>query len=285
MYRQRTLIEVRLVKKARRQSEWQRRTGAIIRDLRFAHLSFGAMCAYLSSTQCERGTVVEEKLDPGLPDGENRSLSIAVSADGLPEIGRRYTVEARCGVAVRVVAGQLLNVENTHGTQVCDFWAFDADDCWEFLSMEHLHTSLNSIFPKGGDGLVSNARRTLMTIVEDTSPGVHDTIIACCDLNRYRQLGCAEYHDNCADNLRLAMIAIGLRAPIVPAPFNLWMNIPVAADGSIQWLAPVSKSGDKVVFRAERDVIAVMSACPQDVTPVNGVNCKPTELHFVVCND
>ncbi len=122
----------------------------------------------------------------------------------------------------------------------------------------------------------------MLTIVEDTSPGVHDTVIASCDHQRYQQLGCTEYHDNCADNLSMALSVIGRELPLIPAPFNLWMNIPVAQDGSIQWLAPVSSAGDTIKFRAEMDLIAVMSACPQDITPVNGDDCDPVELHFKV---
>ena len=216
--------------------------------------------------------------------GKNDSLSIAISETGMPQTGKLYAVQARCGVAVIVKQGQMLRVINTHGTQVCDFWAFAADNTQECLSMHHVHTALNSIFPKTGDQLVSNYRRQMLTIMEDTSPGVHDTVIASCDHPRYQQLGCTEYHDNCADNLHMAMMAIGKQAPIVPAPFNLWMNIPVADDGSIQWLPPVAKPGDRMVFRAEMDVIAVMSACPQDITPINGSECMPTELHFSVDN-
>ncbi len=222
--------------------------------------------------------------NPAHPDGENASLHSAISANGVPVIGEQYQVAPRCGVAVSVKAGQQLTVINTHGTQVCDFWAFASDDTNEYLSMHHLHTALNSVFPKVGDRLVSNLRRTMMTIVEDTSPGVHDTVIASCDHQRYVDLGCREYHDNCADNLRMAMMAIGERIPVVPAPFNLWMNIPIASDGSIQWLAPVSSAGDCMTFRAEIDSIAVMSACPQDMTPVNGDDCVPVELHFFVQN-
>ena len=225
---------------------------------------------------------MSESFDPAVADGENASSQISISVDGTPDPGKRYRIPPRCGIAVRVKAGQQLTVENTHGTQVCDFWAFADANVAEYLSMEHTHTTLNSIFPGVNDPLVSNRRRTLLTLVEDSSPGVHDTVIASCDHQRYQQLGCSEYHDNCADNLRMAMIAIGRKAPIVPAPFNLWMNIPVAADGKIQWLAPVSKPGDSMVFRAELDIVAVMSACPQDLTPVNGDNCFPTELHFSV---
>lgn len=220
--------------------------------------------------------------DPGQPDGTNRSMEIAISADGAPEPGKLYEIPARCGLAVRVSKGQTLTVINPAGFQVCDFWIFAADDLNEYSSMEHLHTALGSIFPKVGDGVASNLRRPLMTITEDTSPGVHDTVIAACDHNRYRQLGVDDYHDNCIDNLRQALIAIGLRAPAVPAPFNLWMNVPVQPDGSTSFEPPVSKPGDQMSFRAETDVIAVMSACPQDVTPVNGEGTSPERLEFRV---
>ena len=73
--------------------------------------------------------------------------------------------EARCGVAVRVELNQQLTIINPTGHQVCDFWIFAADDMGEYSSMEHLHTALNSIFPKVGDGVISNQRRKLMTII------------------------------------------------------------------------------------------------------------------------
>ena len=61
-------------------------------------------------------------------------------------------------------------------------------------------------------------------------------------------LGVNEYHDNCADNLRMAMMAIGLTVPEVPQPFNVWMNIPLAADWTIDWLPPVARPGDRVTL-------------------------------------
>lgn len=215
-------------------------------------------------------------------DGSNRSLDLAISADGTAEPGRLYTLDARCGVAVRLRRGQVLRIVNPSGHQVCDFWAFAADNLHEYLSMAHCHTALGSIFPKVGDGLVTNLRRVLFTMTMDTSPGVHDTVIACCDQARYRELGCTAYHDNCADNLRMALMAIGEAAPLVPAPFNIWMNVPVARDGTTRFAPPVSKPGDAVALRAEADVIAVMSACPQDMTPVNGEGVAPDILQFEV---
>ncbi|MDP5218723.1 urea carboxylase-associated family protein [Ruegeria sp. 2205SS24-7] len=223
-----------------------------------------------------------QSFDPSQPDGFNQTLDSTVSADGVPVIAERYTVPARCGVAVRLTAGQTLTITNPTGWQVCDFWAFNAAELQEYLSMPHVHTDLLSVFPKVGDRLVSNLRNPLLTLTQDTSPGVHDTTVAACDANRYKQLGVTDYHDNCADNLRQAMIAIGQKAPHVPAPFNLWMNVPVHPDGSLAWAAPVSKPGDSMTFKAEMPVYAVMSACPQDITPVNGDEGKPSALEFVV---
>ena len=86
--------------------------------------------------------------DPAKYDGTNASLTSAVSPDGKPEIGVRYRIPPRCGVAVKLQASQQLQVENTQGTQVCDFWAYLAADMGQFLSMSHCRTWLQSVFPK-----------------------------------------------------------------------------------------------------------------------------------------
>ena len=193
-----------------------------------------------------------------------------------------HTIPARRGRAARLGKGQSIKIINTHGQQVVDTWCFNADDLREFLSMEHLRPTIGRIFPHAGDKLFSNRRRPILAFLEDSSPGIHDTIIAACDDYRYGLLGCTEYHDNCTDNLFAAMRAIGLAAPECPSPLNLWMNIPVAEDGCIEWRAPVSKPGDYVVLRAELDCIVAMSACPQDILPLNGVNRRPTEAHYQI---
>lgn len=189
-------------------------------------------------------------------------------------------VPARRGRAVRLNQGQALKITNTHGHQVVDFWAFSAEDMAEFLSMEHLRATLTSIFPKAGCDLVTNRRRPILHFAEDTSPGIHDTIMAACDDYRYGLLGCEEYHDNCTDNLHAALRRLGLTATETPSPLNLWMNIPVAPDGSTGWGEPVSKPGDYVVMRAAMDCIAVMSCCPQDILPIN--KGKPVDVEYEV---
>ncbi len=194
----------------------------------------------------------------------------------------RFTIPARGGKAVRINKGQSLKIINTHGSQVVDTWAFDAEDLTEYMSMEHLRAYLERIFPRTGDPMVTNRRRPILTFVEDTSPGVHDTLMAACDDYRYKLLNCREYHDNCTDNLHASMEELGLRPAECPSPLNLWMNIPLGEDGVTQWGTPVSRPGDYVVFRAERDCIIAMSACPQDILPINGEQRTPTEAHYQI---
>lgn len=119
-----------------------------------------------------------------------------------------------------------------------------------------------------------------MTLEEDTSPGRHDTVIAPCDNERYGLLGCNTYHDNCRDNLHAALLQLGHTVPFTPCSMNLFMNIPWQTDGALSFDAPLSKPGDYVLWRAQLDCIAVMSACPQDILDIN--NHKTVDAHFEI---
>ncbi len=197
------------------------------------------------------------------------------------------TIPARGGKAAFVEAGQRIRVINTHGQQVVDTWAFRRDELTEFMSMEHSRTFLSRIMARVGDSMVTNHRRPILTLVEDTtvegdSAGIHDTLWAACDRYRYELLGCEGYHDNCTDNLAAGLAELGLTPAETPSPWNLFMNIPVASDGTVSFEAPVSRPGDYVTLRAEMDCVLAFSACPQDIVPINGVDCIPTEAHFQI---
>jgi len=196
--------------------------------------------------------------------------------------GETITIPARKGKAVRVARGQGVKVINTHGEQVVDTWAFNAEDLDEFMSMEHTRPTLLKIMADVGDAMVTNQRRPILTLEEDTSPGIHDTLMAACDNYRYGLLGCTEYHDNCTDNLYAGMQELGLVPPEVPSPWNLFMNIPVLEGRRLDFCPPVTKPGDYVLLRAEMDCIVAFSACPQDMLPINGVDATPTEAHFEI---
>ena len=150
------------------------------------------------------------------------------------------------------------------------------------MSMEHSRVAIDRIIPGVGDALVTNRRRPILTLVEDTSGGIHDTLFAACDRWRYELLGCKEHHDNCTDNLAAGLAALGLTPPEIPAPLNLFMNIPVVDGNHVEVRPPVSTPGSHVTFRAEMNCILAFSACPQDMLPVNGLAMRPTEAHFEI---
>ena len=191
-------------------------------------------------------------------------------------------IPARQGKAIRVRKGQTVKVINTRGQQVVDTWAFNADDMREFMSMEHSRVAIGRIIPAIGDGLVTNRRRPILTLVEDTSGGIHDTLFAACDRWRYELLGCKEHHDNCTENLAAGLSELGLTPPETPAPLNLFMNIPVVDGNRVEVRPPVSTPGSYVTLRAEMNCVVAFSACPQDMLPVNGLEMRPTEAHFEI---
>jgi uncharacterized protein YcgI (DUF1989 family) len=191
-------------------------------------------------------------------------------------------IPARRGRAVLVERGRHVRVINTHGQQVVDTWAFNRADLSEWMSMEHSRAGIGRILPRVGDTLCTNRRRPILAIVHDDSGGRHDTLIAACDRYRYDLLGCAGYHDNCTDNLATALREVGVSVAHTPSPWNLFMNIPVAPDGTVSFLPPVSTAGSSITLRAEMDLVIAFSACPQDIIPINGEDCVPTEAHFEV---
>jgi uncharacterized protein YcgI (DUF1989 family) len=187
-------------------------------------------------------------------------------------------IPARHGKAIRLRSGDALKVTNTHGNQVLDTWAFNADDLSEYMSMAHTRSRNSRISVGAGDALWSNHRRAMLTLEQDTSPGRHDILLCACNRWIYHELGVAGYHRNCADNLHEALEELGLHLPWTPAPLNLFMNVPVSSDGRLDRVPPESVPGDYVVMRAAFDVIVAISACPQDITAVNAGAPRDAEV-------
>ena len=187
------------------------------------------------------------------------------------------TIAARSGKAARLLADQTLEVINTHGTQIVDFWAFSNRDIREFMSMEHTRPVIHKLTPRPGDLLWTNRRRPILEVTRDTTPGVHDTTIAACCPVRYRQLGAKGHHASCQENLHLALKALRRRTDEVPCPFNLFQNTQYHPKRGLEFKPCVTKPGQSIRFKAHMDCIVVFSACPQDML---GVNDEPTEAHF-----
>ena len=186
-------------------------------------------------------------------------------------------VPARQARAFRLSQGESIRVVNTHGSQVVDAWALAPPELSEHMSMPHTRATLESLRVAEGDHLYSERRRPIMTLVEDTSPGVHDMLFPACDPVRYELLGHAGHHDNCRENFHAALAELGLERPAVPSPLNLFMNVS-SEGGALELLPSVSRPGDQVVLRAERELVVVLSACPQDIVPINGPALEPRDV-------
>jgi uncharacterized protein len=190
-------------------------------------------------------------------------------------------VPAREGRGVRVAAGQSFRVIDVDGGQVADTFAFRADDVSEYHSAEHTRAFVSRLFPRPGEPFVTNHRRPILTLEDDTSPGIHDMLCAACDPERYTGLGVSGWHASCRENLEQAMAALGVPAVEVPQPINLFMNIPVRAEGELGWEPAPSRAGDAVTLRAEMDCFVVVSACPQDIVPINNGNPTPIAIELL----
>lgn len=185
--------------------------------------------------------------------------------------------------AFELQTGEQLRIVNLEGSQVVDCWAFNAANFNEFLSNEHTRSCLEKLIPQTGDALYSNRRRPILSIVEDTSPGIHDLLLSACDIERYRLLGVEGYHRNCADNLREALAEIGREPPETPSPLNIFENVRIGEDGSLSIEAPVVEAGESITLRAELDIVLVLSCCPMDIAMTNGpdLRSKPVRVEYI----
>ncbi len=194
-------------------------------------------------------------------------------------------LEAGRGKAFRVSAGTQVRLTNPYGTQAVDFWAFNAADLDEYVSTEHIR-SVNSTVPVNrGSRMVSWRRRPLVSIVEDTSAGDHDTLLCPCNADLYAELGCTGHHRSCAENLHEGLGELGLEIPFTPASVNLFMSVRPEPDGTLTRLLPASMPGSHVTIRAEMDVVMAFSSCPQDVTTINGPDRTPRDCLIEVLAD
>jgi uncharacterized protein YcgI (DUF1989 family) len=66
-----------------------------------------------------------------------------------------------------------------------------------------------------------------------------------------------------------------------PASINLFMNIPVSEDGSLGWEPAPTGAGDSITLRAAMDCIVVVSACPQDIVPINDRDPTPIGIELL----
>jgi urea carboxylase-associated protein 1 len=176
-------------------------------------------------------------------------------------------------------AGQVLRIIDLEGRQAVDFLCYAAADPSERYNAADTVKLAQTIFLTTGHGLYSDMGRRLFTIVADTC-GRHDTIGGCCSAESNRLRYGVEGTPNCRDNFLRALARFGLGKKDIVANVNWFMNVPVGADGGTAITDGLSRPGDYVDLRADLDVLAVVSNCPQIYNPCNGG--RPTPIRLVV---
>jgi urea carboxylase-associated protein 1 len=205
-----------------------------------------------------------------------REIGEVSDVDG--EILEDITVPAGQPWGRKLEAGQRLRIIDLEGKQAVDFLCYDAAAPRDRYNAANTMKMGANIFLREGSVLWSDRGNRLMTVVVDTC-GYHDTIGGCCseEMNRirYNEAG----PGNCRDTFELALKPFGLTRDDIATNVNWFMYVPVEKDGTMAIVDGISKPGDYVDLRAERDVICVASNCTQIFNPANGF--KPTPVRII----
>ncbi len=180
----------------------------------------------------------------------------------------------------RVVrAGQRLRIVDVEGTQAVDTLCYDAHDYENRYSAANTIRAQQNLFLSTGSTLLSVDGDALATIVADTC-GRHDTVGGACsaESNTCRFGHHTRSMHNCRDNFLIGLARHGLTKRDLAPNINFFMNVPVTAEGLLDIVDGISAPGNYVELQAERDVLFVVSNCPQLNNPCNGWNPTPVRI-------
>ena len=171
-------------------------------------------------------------------------------------------IAPRSGVAFTLDKGQSLTVIDPRGEQVADLLAFKRNDIGEAISSGRTLDYANRIYLTTGDPLYSNRSNVMLTITAD-DVGRHDFLLTPCSKDTFRIIyGDNDPHRGCFGNLAAALAPYGVTEDMIPTAFNCFMNVPVdGATGELKVEPPLSKPGDRIMLRAEMNLIIGLTAC------------------------
>ena len=185
-------------------------------------------------------------------------------------------IAPRTGIAVELPQGAVLTVIDPQGGQVSDLLAVAAADPREILSNGRTFDYEETVRLTTGARLWSNRSQVMLTIIEDTAPH-HDFLLTPCSFDTFRHFYPDKpLHRGCFGNLAQALAPYGIEPDMIPAAFNVFMNVTIAADGKLAVLPPQTKPGDLIRLRAEMDLVVGLTACSAYAS--NGGTFKPIDF-------
>jgi urea carboxylase-associated protein 1 len=196
-----------------------------------------------------------------------------------------HTIPAGDGWIHEIKAGQFFRIIDLEGNQAADTIFFDAADPADRYSAQDTVRAQNGLYLTTGTELKSLTGNTLLTITADTC-GRHDTFGGACaaESNQVRYAIDKHHMHNCRDTflLKLAEFGLDIGKRDLGHNINFFMNVPVTPEGGLTFEDGVSAPGKYVEMRAERDVICLISNCPQLNNPCNAYN--PTPIRVLLWN-
>ncbi|MGN6607056.1 MAG: urea amidolyase associated protein UAAP2 [Jatrophihabitans sp.] len=178
-----------------------------------------------------------------------------------------------------IPAGGEFRIVDLHGNQAADTLFFDATDLRNRYSAMDTIREQGSVYLTLGSQLRSQRNDVLATITDDTC-GRHDTLGgACAQESNVVRYGMHTRHQHaCRETFLRYGAQVGLGPRELTHNINFFMNVPVTADGGLTFADGVSAPGKYVQVRAERDLVVLISNCPQLNNPCNGWNPTPIQL-------
>ena len=205
-----------------------------------------------------------------------------MSSENLPpgaSIREDTVVPAREPWSTMMRKGEILRLVDLEGQQAIDFLCFSADDLADRYNAANTIKLNRNIYLGKGSELWSVRARKMMTIIEDTC-GSHDTLYGCCSV----EVDDIRFGKNngrgCQGNFEFELAKHGLSEKDVVANVNFFMYVPVEASGDLAIAPGISKPTAYVDLRAEMDLLAVLSNCPEALN--NAAGFKPTPIRAIV---
>lgn len=181
-----------------------------------------------------------------------------------------------------VKKGQVLRILDLEGNQAADTLFYSATDPGERYSAVDTIREQGNVYLTAGTKLLSNEGNVLLEIVADTC-GRHDTLGGACatESNTVRYALEKKCMHACRDSWMLAVAEnekFGMTKRDITHNINFFMNVPVTPEGGLTFADGISEAGKYVELKAEMDVIALVSNCPQLNNPCNAYNPTPIEV-------
>ena len=177
--------------------------------------------------------------------------------------------------------GAYFRIVDLEGNQAVDTLFYNAHDYSDRYSAQDTIRNQRNIYLTTGTRLMSSAGNVMMTIVADTC-GRHDTLGGACaaESNMVRYALEKRYMHACRQSFLKAIVEWehGMDKRDITSNINFFMNVPVTPEGGLTFEDGVSAPGKYVELRAEMDVLALISNCPQLNNPCNGYNPTPIEV-------